>query len=87
MTPSILQKFVDGEFDIIPILKPISDLAKEIELEGGEIIIGGERFYDTDDVYIDSLNYEKLTWFFERHYDVFGLIEKGLAEDINTKYD
>jgi hypothetical protein len=28
--------------------------------------------------------YEILQWFFKNHYDVFGLIEKGLAIDINT---
>jgi hypothetical protein len=28
--------------------------------------------------------YEILQWFFENHYDVFGLIEENLAIDINT---
>jgi len=30
------------------------------------------------------MGYEKFCWFLEQHYDVFGLIEKGLAIDINT---
>ena len=28
--------------------------------------------------------YNEWAFFFEQHYDVFGLIEKGLAIDINT---
>ena len=82
--------------DVKPILRPLSDLTKEIEHNG-------ERF-----VPIQRLGYDKVTpspitrllddlknrpkllpyWLFEKlfewHFDVFGLIEAGLAIDINT---
>ncbi len=87
-----------------PILRPLSDLTKEIE-------VGGERFIPIDkidyefgmlyyfasgnkgllikrrntNIYAYSMDYfliqQKL---FEWHFDVFGLIEQGLAIDINT---
>ncbi len=90
--------------DFTPILRPLSDLTKEIE-------VGGERFVPIDkidyefgmlyyfasgnkgllikrrntNIYAYSMDYfliqQKL---FEWHFDVFGLIEQGLAIDINT---
>jgi len=86
------EAFLDGcdwnyktNTDFKPILRPLSDLTKEIELElDNNIIIEGERFYSIGYMDIESMNYQKFCWFLERHYDVFGLIEKGLAIDINT---
>jgi len=83
-----------------PILRPLSDLTKEIE-------VNGEKFYPCDyfdnecnkfrneveeefknmsrnnyfDGYIAHIAVLKLL---EWHFDIFGLIEKGLAIDINT---
>jgi hypothetical protein len=72
-------------FDIKPILRPLYDLKKEIDLElEGLFIICGERFKYWEDVCLESINYEQFSWFLKNHYDVFGLIEKGLAIDINT---
>jgi hypothetical protein len=84
------------------ILRPLSDLTKEIEVNGEKFVpfhnMGTDKFYlglnstgviihqnkgqiglNSIDVYKDV--YSKL---FEWHFDVFGLIEKGLAIDINT---
>lgn len=84
---------VDGEVLSKPILRPLSDLTKEIE-------VNMEKFYPyeklhlcysdvtnflNDDLWIGQWwDYEKVTKLFEWHFDVFGLIEKGLAIDINT---
>ncbi len=78
-----------------PILRPLSDLTKEIEVNGNNFIpniesfiyLGG-RFLDItleeDENRISKLPYDLMLKLFEWHFDVFGLIEKGLAIDINT---
>ena len=67
-----------------PLLRPLSDFQKETDLElDNHIIICGERFYDVFKNDFRTMGYEKFCWFLEQHYDVFGLIEKGLAIDIN----
>lgn len=79
--------------EIKPILRPLSDLTKEIEIDGvkfvpvfhtkelkEDFILSGDEsyFYNCMDLYED---FQKLfTW----HFDVFGLIPAGLAIDINT---
>lgn len=65
-----------------PILRPMTDLTKEELIEQGFTS------------YIDYLTHEKRTpleapynkvqYLLSKHYDVFGLIEQGLAIDINT---
>ena len=78
---------------IKPILRPLSDLTKE---EGLKISSNG-IFYKDDGFMIWSKSndcYTRLNamqtpyWFnllmLEHHFDVFGLIEKGSAIDINT---
>lgn len=113
-----------------PILRPLSDLTKEIHhdckyfiplIEIFEICAGGyysidnvlieinnkvykistsidELRFDTEDKYfiMECLDLEGNNWLkpfnqlelfeklFEWHFDIFGLIEKGLAIDINT---
>lgn len=78
---------------IKPILRNLSDLTKEIE-------VNGEKFtpnHDSDFKYFithelddfiqsipNSLNYNQMQKLFEWHFDIFGLIENGLAIDINT---
>ena len=81
--------------DTKPILRPLSDLTKEIEHNGERFVPGEELRWSniTADIFSKSINithehsnlfhcdYVKLTsW----HFDVFGLIEKCLAIDINT---
>lgn len=97
--------------DVKPILRPLSDLAKEIEhnvrrfipIEWFEIrddesenwfsfdhgninLINDLNSISTHQVYhdINFLPYAVVQKLIEWHFDVFGLIEKGLAIDINT---
>lgn len=80
-----------------PILRPLSDLTKEIEHNR-------EKFVPIDDLAgrynsecgeflyrfknnlsnIEDAPYTIMQKLFEWHFDVFGLIDKGLAIDINT---
>jgi len=98
-----LQKSYDEGYNLRPLLRPLSDLTKEIEHNG-------EKFVPADELnkmvthYIEyvplsgtwmigtnrdgsiSLNgaYRCREKLFEWHFDVFGLIDEGLAIDINT---
>ncbi len=81
-----------------PILRPLSDLTKEIE-HNGEILTPSEKywgltsfsvFFNYDgwvnlESYLNSkVPYGVVQCLIKWHFDVFGLIEKGLAIDINT---
>ena len=71
-----------------PILRPLSDYHNENIYEDFIYLFG-----ENDD-YVEALIDGRLLlkdmpkyimdWLFENHFDVFGLIEKGLAVDINT---
>ena len=52
-----------------PILRPLSDLNDE---------------ENNTPEYLQGCCYSYVTYLISQHYDVFGLIEKGLAIDINT---
>ena len=87
-----------------PILRPLSDLTKEIEMNGEKFIIfdkikhlveykckvsinfDGNLIFDIrDGQYMFYSDFEKIQkLLFKHHFDVSGLIEKGLAIDINT---
>ena len=76
-----------------PILRPLSDLTKVIQHNGDEFIPCIEYNYIKDELeelssldcsYIRYTRYNVVSILFELHFDVFGLIEKGLAIDINT---
>lgn len=88
----ILETFFE---DIFPILRPLSDLTKEIEYKGESfcsIDYISTTKADSQRIIRRVVNQQNLDcleyWQFERllslHFDVFGLIEKGLAIDINT---
>lgn len=68
-----------------PILKPMSKLIEDKKLidELDKISFGTfSELYDIKNINkIPNILYQILV---ENHYDVFGLIEKGLAIDINT---
>ena len=77
-----------------PILRPLSDLTKEIE-EGKKPIAEwlmlcknskGVWSFDTNDFSTWEVMavINEVNLLFKNHFDVFGLIEKGLAIDINT---
>jgi hypothetical protein len=85
--------------EVKPILRPLSDLTKEMEYDGDIITPIYYRYFDSmffeDDFLrgivlrnssykITQCSYGVLQKLFEWHFDVFGLIEKGLAIDINS---
>jgi len=81
--------------EIKPILRPLSDLTKEIEHNGlkfvpsiilkecyGHSVQIAESKYLITPIQLES--YTLVSQLFEWHFDIFGLIEKGLAIDFNT---
>lgn len=79
--------------NIKPVLRPLSDLLKDVEFSSDKVLEMDDLEYDFTDVQIDMLNENKLhsqvCWvvfqrLIENHFDVFGLIKQGLAIDINT---
>jgi len=75
-----------------PILRPLSDLTKEIKHNGEKFVpyIKANWSKRECDMYIlgqKNIN-QAPYWFTEKllewHFDIFGLIEAGLAIDINT---
>ncbi len=77
---------------LIPILRPLSDLRKEIEHNGKKFIPKEKLGYVSFDLLYQHLRknaihccyYWVIQILFEWHFDVFGLIQRGLAIDINT---
>lgn len=92
----VFADLVEGEqgFEsVMLILRPLSDLTKEIEHNGEKFVphtkLGGRpnlTDYDIDYLSkkINVMSYGLITQLIEWHFDVFGLIEKGEAIDINT---
>ena len=79
--------YLDSEYDEFkPIMRPLSDLTKVNGFSLSDMISHGYHnpFWLPENfnvIYLMHLDFEKLvSW----HFDVFGLIEKGLAIDINT---
>ena len=74
------------------LLRPLSDLTKEIEHNGEKFVPSLNEDSELRQFTFSSFNsiktyyadFEKL---FEWHFDVFGLIEAGLAIDINTLHE
>jgi len=87
--------------EIKPILRPLSDLTKEIEVNG-EKFVPIEKLLEENCFDLSKLNQEDIDSYYHSylsdvfwcygdavkliswHFDVFGLIEKGLAININT---
>jgi hypothetical protein len=74
--------------DIKPILRPLSDLTKEIDVNGDKFVpstlglnLPLENLISEE---ILKLKYNTVQKLLEWHFDIYGLIEKGLAIDINT---
>ena len=104
VSPKIRELTIDGYQFIVntrkPILRPLSDLTKEIE-HNGEKFMPIRKFYDMRHVSESELDIWgkelindikkgkefKLSHFeklYEWHFDIHRLIEKELAVDINT---
>ena len=62
-----------------PILHPLSDLTDYVS----QSLLDRIENSSSRDL-TESLNYNSVCYLLEHHFDVFGLIEKGLAIDINT---
>jgi hypothetical protein len=88
----------------IPILRPLSDLTREIEVNGENIVpitellkissfdvdkMNWEEQLDYSYIYceLQSINWYDIQLLLEWHFDIFRLIEQGLAIDINTLND
>ncbi len=81
-----------------PILRHLSDLTKEIEVDGEKLTPCNEIMGDMGKNYLINLStidssmfnifafmeYEVYEFLVSLHFDIFGLIDKGLAVDINT---
>lgn len=82
-----------------PILRPLSDLTKEIEVNGTKyesVKHYFEEIYYTqtlhkqvnsiiqDERWVNHCEYILVKFLFEHHFDVFGLIEHGLAINVNA---
>ena len=78
--------------NILPVLRPISSLTIENmkEFSGSDFKRYSIEYLETiletykKEISTNSLSYRLMQKLFENHFDVFGLIEKGLAVDINT---
>jgi hypothetical protein len=96
---SVLEKYELEE--IKPILRPLSDTSKEIEVNGEKFVpyiklleqnnfdvknMNKSDLYGYKDFFKDPdlLMYNDVLKMIEWHFDIFSLIEKGLAVDINT---
>ena len=86
-------KFKDGIVglfianDIKPILRPLSDFYESVEgVSFSNMITHGyhNEFWWDENFNVNQLMYHDLQLLLSKHCDVFGLIEKGLAIDINT---
>ena len=82
-----------------PILRPLSDLIKEIEVNGEKFVPAYRTQVHINDKYLpftvngrivlenrivtNTILYTDMQYLISLHFDVFGLIEKDLAIDIN----
>lgn len=82
--------------EIKPILRPLSYLTKEIEVNGEKFVPQQEysylRFeeisnYKGGQNVMNFIQVREQNILFELHFDVFGLIDENLAIDINTLND
>lgn len=73
--------------DMRLILRPLSDLTKEIEHNGEKFVPSKLLNFDFSDLSqfdYEYIPYNLATFLLEYHFDIFGLIEQNLAININT---
>jgi hypothetical protein len=78
---------------IKPILRPLSDLTKEIEVNGEKFVPIEEldykptlrhvSNYPSDFLHLQYIPHHSVEKLYEWNFDIYGLIELGLAIDIN----
>jgi hypothetical protein len=86
-----LSEYSHGSFVLTPILRPLSDLTKEIEVNM-EKFVPVDRlqlygYYDEQCLeynQVKSISHNMMQYLYEWHFDIHGLIEKNLAIDKNT---
>jgi len=75
-------------YNFKPILRPLSDLTKEIEHNGVKFVTKDFIHYTYPSEMIGlnpaTWSYRVLIKLFELHFDIFNLIPQNLAIDINT---
>ena len=96
---TLLYSYSNDINDIKPILRPLTDLTEEIEVKGhsagsfktctldqlnGMMSMEDEFESIHKRSMVLTYPYEAIQLLLEYHFDVFGLIDKGLAIDINT---
>lgn len=82
--------------EIKPILRPLLDLTKEVEVNGEKFIpynifihwygfevLEGWRRNNYKNLNVNELSFAIINKLLEWHFDVFGLLEKNIAVDIN----
>jgi len=93
VTPLIRDLRVDGFQFMIetrkPILRPLSDLTKEIEIDGKKFTPINFLHWNNECreiffIYPETTSYSDVQQLYEWHFDVHGLIKADLAIDINT---
>ena len=96
IVPINVTKFIDNSTNAKPILRPLSDLNKEIIINGENhqmwLLINGQKALENGEIEnmngykysILELSYSKIQALLKFHIDIFGLIPQGLAVDINT---
>lgn len=72
-----------------PILYPLSDLTKEIDVNGekfvpSKVLNWNIQGREINKIHFESISYSHIQKLLEWNFDIYGLIEKGLAIDINT---
>lgn len=91
-SPSIFGYTYCSYNDFKPILRPLSDLTKEIEYNGERFVPNLHKdfkiFVQADmDYFLSNIIFApfiQIQHLFQWHFDVFGLIDAGLAVDMNS---
>jgi hypothetical protein len=78
--------FISGWDCLKPILRPLTDLYNTDGFSLSKMISHGyhNTFWSTEKFSVNHVYYHDLLILLEHHFDVFGLIDAGLAIDINT---
>jgi hypothetical protein len=93
---AIKEVFINSSYK--PILRPLSDLTKEIEVNGERFVPIVELSYYANEQtnkgkvglewgIVNTFPYLDIQKLLSWHFDIYNLIEQGLAIDINTLND
>jgi len=83
----------DNDVEIKPILRPLSDLTKEINHDKQVFrpidtldmtFLDFEYFHSNEGLDLSKVTYLDAIRLLSWHFDIFGLISEGLAIDLNT---